>query len=377
MERRAVRALESFRNLLLTRHDVAKMWKKEGKPAVGWTCTHTPEEIIYAANALPIRIFGSLERTTLADAYLPQNVCSFCRSTFDLALKGKHDYLDGYVVSNTCDNCGMIYDMWKYHVKVPYFYFINTPHTKSKKAQTFFQEEVRRLKESLEDNFKTTISNESLKNAIKVYNENRVLLKKVYDLRKSEPPLISGVEALEIVLSSMLTSKEEHNRLLKQLLSQIDNRPDKPKKGIRLLISGSVMDNTEMTKIVEGTGANVVADDLCTGSRYFWDLVNPKTAPLHAIADRYLNKIPCPFTVHSEDRFRHTLEMAKKYDVEGAIIFVLKFCDTHLFDAPVLMEKLKAQGYPVLYLEWEHAMTGIAQLKTRIEAFIEMVKGVA
>ena len=371
-------ALESFRNLLLIRHDVAKRWKKQGKPVVGWTCTYTPEEIIYAANALPIRVLGSLERTTLADAYLPQNVCSFCRSCFDQALRGKYDYLDGYVVSNTCDNCGMMYDMWKYHVKVPYFYFINTPHTRSKKAHDFFYEEVSRLKESLENKFKTDISKKSIKNAIKVYNENRVLLKKVYDLRKKEPPLISGVEALEIVLSSMLTPKEEHNILLKQLLSQIENRADTPKSGTRLLVSGSVMDNTEMMKIIEGTGANVVADDLCTGSRYFWDLVNPTAADsLRAIANRYLNKIPCPFTVHSEDRFRHTLEMAKKYNVEAAIIFVLKFCDTHLFDAPILVEELKSAGLPVLYLEWEHSMSGIAQLKTRIEAFLEMVSGVA
>ena len=175
----------------------------------------------------------------------------------------------------------------------------------------------------------------------------------------------------------MLTSKEEHNKLLRHLLSQIENRVDTPKKGIRLLVSGSVMDNTEMMKTIEGTGANVVADDLCTGSRYFWDLANPTTDPLRAIANRYMNKIPCPFTVHSEDRFKHTLAMAKQYEVEGAVIFVLKFCDTHLFDAPILMEELKAQGLPVLYLEWEHAMSGIAGLKTRIEAFIEMVSGVA
>jgi benzoyl-CoA reductase subunit C len=189
-------ALESFRQLFLTRHDIAKKWKKEGKRIVGWACTHTPEEIIYAASALPIRVLGSLERTPLADAHLPQNVCSFCRSCFDQALRGKYDYLDGYIMSNTCDNCGMMYDMWRYHVKVPYFYFINTPHTKGKKAQDFFYDEICRLKESLEEKFKTEISKESLEHAIKIYNENRILLKKVYDLRKSKPPLISVVEAL-------------------------------------------------------------------------------------------------------------------------------------------------------------------------------------
>jgi len=97
---------------------------------------------------------------------------------------------------------------------------------------------------------------------------------------------------------------------------------------------------------------------------------------LHAIARRYLDKIPSSFMYHHEERFKHVAEIAKRYDVEAAIIFVLKFCDTHMFDAPLLRDELKALDLPVLYLEWEHSMSGIAGLKTRIEAFIEMVGGV-
>jgi len=89
-----------------------------------------------------------------------------------------------------------------------------------------------------------------------------------------------------------------------------------------------------------------------------------------------LDKIPSSFMYHHEERFKHVLEMAKRYDVEAAVIFVLKFCDTHMFDAPLLRDELKTLDLPVLYLEWEHSMSGIAGLKTRIEAFIEMVGGV-
>lgn len=369
-------ALYQFRNLLSTRHEIAKRWKSQNKRVVGWTCTYTPEEVIHAANTLPVRVLGSLESTKLADAYLPRNVCSFSRSCFDLALRGEYDYLDGFVVSNACDNRGKIYDLWKYHVKIPYIYFINTPHTNTDKAHSFFYDEVVRFKESLENTFGNEISNEPLKNAIKVYNENRILLKKAYDLRIKDPPLISGVEALEIALSSMVTPKEEHNKLLNQLLSEVSERADAPKGGVRLLVSGSVMDNTELLKLVEAAGGIVVADDLCTGTRYFWDMVELDSSPLRAIAKRYLDKIPCPFTYQHEGRFKHVMEMVKKFNVEGVIIFVLKFCDTHLFDAPLIMKELKASGLPVLYLEWEHSMSGIAQLKTRIEAFIEMVGGV-
>jgi benzoyl-CoA reductase subunit C len=149
-----------------------------------------------------------------------------------------------------------------------------------------------------------------------------------------------------------------------------------PKAGIRLLVTGSVMDNTELIRTIEAVGGTVVADDWCTGSRYFWNQVDTATEPLHAIARRYLDKIPSSFMYSHEARFKHVLEMARNFDAEAAIIFVLKFCDTHMFDAPLLRDALKAAGLPVLYLEWEHSMSGIAGLKTRIEAFIEMVGGV-
>ena len=220
------------------------------------------------------------------------------------------------------------------------------------------------------------ISDAILKNTIQIYNANRLLLRKVCDLRLKEPPLISGVEALEIVLSSMVTSKEEHNELLRKLLAEISSRSDPPKGGIRLLVSGSVMDNSKPLEIIEGAGGSVVADDWCVGSRYLWNDVSSEGDMLKAIARRYLDRIPSSFMFEQKSRFKHTIEIAKRFDVEAVIILVLKFCDTHMFDAPQLTEELKALDLPVLYLEWEHSLSGSAQLKTRIEAFLEMVGGV-
>ncbi|UCC33741.1 MAG: 2-hydroxyacyl-CoA dehydratase [Candidatus Bathyarchaeota archaeon] len=370
-------ALDELRNLFSARHDIVRDWKRQGKHVVGWASTYTPEEILYAASILPMRILGSPETAKLAHAYCPDNMCSFCRSCFDVALKGDYDYLDGFVTSASCDNREKMYDLWRHHVEIPYFYFINTPHTNTNTAHEFFYDELVRFRESLEKAFRTPISDQSLRKAVRIYNENRVLLKKLYNLRRKDPPLISGREALETVLSSMLTPKEVHSRLLTQLLKEIPQRDDPPTKGVRLLISGSVMDDAGLLEIVEATGGSVVADDLSTGSRYFWNSVDPTAeSPLFAIARRYLDRVPCPFMGQSEDRFRHVQDMVKRYDVEGVIIFVLRFCDPHLFDAPLLKAELESSGLPVLYLEWEHAMTGFAQLRTRIEAFLEMIRGV-
>ncbi len=368
--------LQHFRNAIENRHEIARRWKNTGHPLIGWTCTYTPEEIICAAGALPVMVWGGLGDIRLADAYMPSNSCSFARSSFDAALRGDYDYLDAFIETNSCDNRGKTYDMWVNYSKVPHIYFINTPHSNTEKAHEFFCREVIKFKKWLENTFKQPVSDSSLKDAVDVYNENRTFLRKLYNLKMRKPPLLSGTEFLEICLSGLIMPKSEHNELLTKLLNEIERRSDMPKQGVRLLVAGSVMDNTELVKLIESVGGNVVADDWCTGSRYFWNLISSDEESLRAIARRYLNKIPSSFMFQREERFRHVSELARQFEVEAVIMFVIKYCDTHMFDAPHLRDELKAMGLPVLYLEWEHSMSGFAGLKTRVEAFIEMVGGV-
>jgi len=370
-------ALQPFREALSNRHEAAKQWKRQNRPVIGWTCTYTPEEIIYASQALPVMVWGSLGETTLADAYMPSNSCSFARSCFNAALRGDYDYLDAFVESTSCDNREKTFDMWVNYSKVPNIYLINTPHTNTENAHQFFHREAAKFKEWLERTFKTEISNSLLDDAIRVYNENRNLLRKIYDLKMRKTPLISGTEYLEIALSGLVMPKLEHNVLMSKFLEEAESRSGLPREGLRLLVSGSVMDNIELVKLIESVGGMVVADDWCTGSRYFWNNVEHGSAdPLEAVARRYLNKVPSSFMFMQEERFKHVTELAKRFQVDGVIMFLIKYCDTHMFDAPHLRDKLKAMGLPVLYLEWEHSMSGFAGLKTRIEAFIEMIGGV-
>jgi len=367
--------LELFRPLISADNKFIREWKSRNKPVLGYACSYTPEEIVYAGGILPIRVLGSFEPPKLADIYLPVNVCSFAKSCLDRALKEEYSLLDGYVVSNSCDNQNKIYDLWRHCTAIPRTYFINTPHSITENALKFFCKELERFKEWLMNSFKSEISEENLKNAIETFNENRRLLRQLYELRKPNPPLVSGSEALEIVLSSMMIPKNEHNKLLHELLDGIERREDLPKEGERLLVSGTVMSNSKILRLIEGVGGCVVADDLCTGSRYFWDLVKENGEPMTTITERYLRKIPCPFMYSSEERFKHVREMVKLFDVEGVLIFSLKSCDVYSFDAPLLAEELREnEGLPVLCLEWEHTLSGIAQLRTRIEAFIEMLE---
>jgi bzd-type benzoyl-CoA reductase N subunit len=365
-----------FSRSIPERHEIAREWKRRNRPVVGWTCSYTPEELVFATGALPVMVWGGLGDTRLADAYMPSNSCSFARGCFNAVLKGEYDYLDALVETNSCDNRGKTYDMYVNYAKIPRVYFINAPGTDTEKAHEFYYHEVVRFKEWLESSFGRVISDDSLRDAIEVYNENRALLREIYDLKMKKPPLISGYEFMELALSGFVMPRDEHNKLLKQLLGSVGDRSDFPDEGVRLLVSGSVMDNSELVRLIESVGGNVVADDLCTGSRYFWNRVELNGNLLKAVARRYLSKVPSSFMFGREERFRHAVDLARRFDVDGVVMFVIRYCDTHMFDAPLLRDEFKAAGLPVLYLEWEHSLSGLAGLKTRIEAFVEMVGGV-
>jgi len=366
--------ISDFRQLYQNRNDFLRDWKKQGKKVFGYFCTYTPEEIIYASGILPFRITTDTATTTLADAILPNFICPFTRSCFDVALRGGYKDIDGYVSTYTCDTIRNILWLWNRHIPAQFMHLISFPSETTEKAFDFFLKELLKLKGKLEEFCGMEISDQSLSKAIEVYNENRALLRKVYDLRKSNAPLISGTEAVEIVRSSMVVPKEEHTTLLKQFMSEIKDRTDFPEGKVRMLVSGPYIQDIGLLQTIENSGGTIVADDLCLGSRYFWDKVDVNAEPLKAIAKRYLGRVKCPCRHPPESRLEYMMKMIKEFKVEGVIFVLQKFCDTHFFDYPFMEEKLKENGIPVLLIEVAH-LAPMGPIKTRVEAFIEMITG--
>jgi benzoyl-CoA reductase subunit C len=366
--------MEEFRQNRLNRHQAAVRWKKDKKSQViGTLCCCVPEEIIHAAGMLPVRILGAHEETTEADLHFSTNLCPYCKSTFDQALKGKYDYLDGLVVPNVCNMIKAMYGFSKLLLNIPFVYFLEVPQRLSSNGVGFFAEELVRFKESLGNFFGREITGEALRQSIKVYNDNRVLLKRVYELRRRSPPLVSGTEAQDIVISSMLMPKELHNWLLGQFLEWVQKRDDPPKSGVRLFLSASVLDDTDFVQLIEECGGNVVADDMPMGSRYFSGAVAQNRNPFQALADRYLNKIACPRKMLPDERLAFADRMMRGAKVKGAIIHNMRACDPHLYEYPLLKAKLESEGLPVLFFRGEETATEREQQKVDIEAFIEML----
>jgi benzoyl-CoA reductase/2-hydroxyglutaryl-CoA dehydratase subunit BcrC/BadD/HgdB len=145
-------------------------------------------------------------------------------------------------------------------------------------------------------------------------------------------------------------------------------------KNPRIMITGSVMDNPRVLGLIEECGANVVTDDLCTGTRQFWNSVEGSGDPLTDLSRHYLGRTPCPRMKDAAKRIDHILDMIDKFKVDGIILYTMKFCDPFLFEVPWLKAQFAERNLPALLLEGDYTPGTLGRAKLRIEAFIEMLR---
>lgn len=367
--------IEQFKEWERKRHDYAKKWKEDnGGKVLGYFCTYVPEEILYAAGVLPVRILGSHEPQDVTEPHIFSMFCPFCRDCLAQGLKNRYNYLDGLMIAQSCLHIRQAYTSWIKHRPVEFEKFLCMPHkVQSKHSYAFLTEEYRVFKREVEEWTGNTIKDSDLDKAIKIYNENRRLMRSLYELRKRRNPPITGEEVMEVVLAMQMTDKAEHTKELKKLLERLKDYTPEREVGSRLMILGSEDDDTVFMNMVEKCGATFVIDDHCTGSRYFWNEVIPKSDPLAAIAARYIDRIPCPSKDWEERRrIPHILKLCKEWNVDGAIIMQQKFCDPHELDFVAIKKALEEAGIPTLFLEFDVTVP-VGQLKIRVEAFLEMI----
>jgi benzoyl-CoA reductase subunit C len=367
---------EQFKNWYENRHNYAKEWKERtGGKVIGTFCTYVPEEILYAADILPVRILGSHEPQDVSEPHIFAMFCPFCRDCLAQGLKGRFDYLDGITIAQSCLHIRQAYTSWDLHIPVDFTYYLPHPmHVQSPQAIPYLTEELKEFKKAVEEWTGKEITEEDLRRGIEIMNTNRRLLQQVYELRKNPNPPLTGLEAMLMVVSSQMVDKREHNKALEELLEKLPSRSlDEP--GERLMILGSEDDDTEFIAMVEDLGSRIVIDEHCTGTRYFYEEVNTNGDALGAIAERYVKRIPCPSKDWPErTRVDHIVKLAKEYDIQGAIVMQMKFCDPHELDTPAIKEALeKDVGVPTIFLEFDVTVP-IGQFKTRVEAFLEIIR---
>jgi benzoyl-CoA reductase subunit C len=258
---------------------------------------------------------------------------------------------------------------------VEFSYYLPMPHhLQSRRAVPYLTGELEAFKKAVEEWTGTTITEEGLNRGSEVMNRSRGLTRALYDLRRRPDPPVTGLESMRVVAASQMVDKREYNEALQETLDRLPERAGRDGSRVRLMMLGSENDDVAFVEMVESLGAIFVIDDHCTGSRYFWNEVLTDRKPMESIAARYVDRIPCPTKDWPERRrIEHIRQLAKDWNVQGAIVVQQKFCDPHEIDIPAIIKALKQDGVPAQVLELDVTVP-LGQFKTRIEAFLEILK---
>jgi len=347
---------------------------RTSKKIFGYFCSYTPEELLHAAGIHPVRLFGGTEDITQADTLIQSFVCPFVRGVLDTALKGGFNYLDGIVHAYTCDaTCGL-FGIWQRNIKTDFTYMFSPPYFLSEGSLRYYVRELKKLKEAIEKYTGRQVTSDALTKSIETYNRRRAALKRLYSVRAANPTPIAGSDVLEVVLAGALMPPEEYSDMVESLISEILRPAGCGQDAHRVYISGSELHDPEILRVIEEAGATIVGDDLCTGARSFFDLVEPHADPFEALARRYIGRTPCPSRLPVKRRLEFILEGMRASRADSLTFVIQKFCDPHLAEQPMLSEWLKESGIPNMVIETEHRVgPSREQIRTRVQGFLEML----
>lgn len=359
-----------------------KELKEKGGKIVGTFCTYTPKEIIYAAGATPVTLCGvSSDTIPAAEIHLPKNLCPLIKSSYGYAITDKCPYMyfsDLVVGETTCDGKKKMYELLG---EIKDTYVMQLPHTQTQDfANTLWEGEILKFKAKLEGKFSTEITEEKLRESIKLCNEERKTLTEFFELGKLVPPPLSGYEMYTIMNGVLyIFDKNEQQEKLKNIIETLRDRHYNGESKIktsapRILITGCPLGGVanKIIKQLEEVGAVVVAYENCGGLKNTERLVDETIDPLKAISEKYL-AIPCSIMSPNNGRTELLSKLVEEYKVDGVIEIVLQSCHTYAIETRNIKRHINAMGVPFISIETDYSTSDAGQIRTRLEAFVEML----
>lgn len=320
--------IEDFEKIYANRHSLAWQWKKEGRKIFGYVYSLTPEEILYAADIIPVQLTEGEDTEDLrrGKVDIPESFCSFSLSCAGQGASGVYNYLDGVIFTEACSQIKTAFEVWVERCMPSFFEFMMIPDQQDEPSIKFYVASLNRLKKHVEEFTGKPITADALRNAIEVYNENRRLVTRLYEMRLADTPPISGSQVFEVMKAGMVMPKDQHNAMLKDLLEEIPKWEHGIKEnGPRIMAWAHIFEecngktNPNFIRMIEEFGGNVVYDELYHGSRYYDEEVTVKQDMLKDLAERYVGKVPHPSKYFSKQRIKNLLNALEKYRVEGIV----------------------------------------------------------
>ncbi|MEJ8554788.1 double-cubane-cluster-containing anaerobic reductase [Tepidibacter sp. Z1-5] len=360
-----------------------KKLKEDGNKIVGVYCAYTPKEIIMASGAIPVSLCGTGEEPIKdAEKHLPRNLCPLIKSSYGFSITDKCPYFyfsDLLVGETTCDGKKKMYELLA-QIKPMHIMYLPQNY-KTEDSTNSWNKELTLLKDRLESEFEVEITEEKLKENIKLCNEERKLLKELYQLSSLCPPAIKGFDLIKVLEgTSFKLDKKEYVNELRDLIDKVkcdyedeNNRISKDLK--RILITGCPIGGVaeKIIKTIEDNNGVVVCFENCGGAKSNENLVDETMEPMEALTKHYLN-IPCSCMTPNNDRLDLLSRLVDEYKVDGVIEVVLQACHTYNVETYNVKKFINNdKKIPYMALETDYSQTDIGQISTRIGAFIEML----
>lgn len=360
----------------------ARAWKdRTGRRVIGSFPMNFPGELAHAAGTLPMILQESPDQITVGHGLLFPFYCGYTRSMVDQAARGDFDVLDAIMFGDHCVQLLGAADAVRVQLtktRVIFFQLISSmcdPWTQGRSEESFAA-----LRAELEDLMEAPVTDDALHASIRLFNRNRTLIRRLYDMRKTGKAPLRATDMQHVVKSSMIMDKADHTALLEQLVAIHEQTDAPPQPGMRLHLSGHFCQapKPEVLAMIEDCGAIIVGDDLYHGFRYISTDVPETGDPIAGLARWYLDRntgVPCPTRVQNNvDWDAYLLNAIAEERADGMIVLMAKFCEPHMYYYPEVKEAFEKRGVPHLLIETEHESMALESLKTRVETFVEIIK---
>jgi benzoyl-CoA reductase/2-hydroxyglutaryl-CoA dehydratase subunit BcrC/BadD/HgdB len=361
-----------------------KQAKAEGKKVVGFYCVFAPHELVMAAGALGFSLCATKEEP-IADGEktLPRNFCPLIKSSYGFAVTDKCPYFlhsDIIIGETTCDGKKKMFELMSEFKRV---HVMKLPNSYLDEAdQEYWLAEVKKLKSVLEAEFGVEITDDKLRQAIIVLNNERLLMQKLSEFMKQDPVPLSGQDMLNLLWGrNFVFDRAEFAEQIQEMINDITDSVAKgegafPKGAKRILVTGvpTGVGSEKVIKIIEDAGAAVVYLENCSGMKQYVTLVDEARPPLEAIAEKYLST-PCSCMSPNPIRMERISQLVEDYRIDGVVDITWQGCHTYNVESRILKENLKrGSNVPFLQIETDYSQGDTEQIKTRVQAFLEMME---
>ena len=359
--------------------------RQQGRKVIGTFCLYVPEEILIAAEAISVGLCAGADfGTDLAEQVLPRNTCALIKSFVGFKLAGVCPYVEAcdlVIGETTCDGKTKAYEIFSEYKPT---FVLEVPHMKNESDRKLWRSEIGRLADKIEETTGKTITADALKKAVEIVNAKRLALHRLNKLRSADPAPISGCDCLLINQVQFYDDPVRFTQKVNELCDELDERVAErvgvaPEGTPRLLVSGCPMaaPNWKLPYIIEQSGAVIVGEESCVGERGTRNLVDLQGAAtreeiLDRIAQRYLG-IDCAIFTPNSERVEHVREMTRNYKADGVVHYEIQFCTPYAMESYTMRRAMGQAEIPFLRIETDYSMEDAAQLKTRVQAFIEIL----